>query len=514
VIDADSLYHFAGRLHPLVLHAPIGIAIALLALEGVALLRRQPPAREARLLLAWLFALSAAAAVGSGLVLASEGGHSGTTIQIHKWTAIGVGVVSLLGALLLSARRAAGYSLCLLAAGAALVPAGHFGASMTHGADFLFEPFQPRPDPVFVSNPVDAGAGAGGVYARVVAPILEARCVSCHGADRAKGSLRLDSPEGILRGGELGPALVAGDAATSEMVARMRLPMEHDDHMPPRSKPQPTEAEIAALEAWISAGASFASDPAQVTAAAPTLAPAAPAEPAPAPDAALADIRARLVHVEPIARGSSLLLLDTAAVAPSVNDSALAELLEPVRGNVAELAVARAAVTDRSMDLIGALPRLRRLNLTGTAITDAGLEKLHAHPAIEELVVTQTQVSDLSYDLFASLPKLKRLYLWKSRVTPETIAELRTELAGVVIDAGDTPDAAVLPEAPAPSADAIAAAVAAALRPMNAMCPVSGKPIDPKFAVVHEGKVIGFCCEHCLADFAADPAKYAEKLKQ
>ena len=30
---------------------------------------------------------------------------------------------------------------------------------------------------------------------------------------------------------------------------------------------------------------------------------------------------------------------------------------------------------------------------------------------------------------------------------------------------------------------------------------------------VHEGKVIGFCCEHCLADFAADPAKYADKLK-
>lgn len=518
MIDASSLFQFAGRLHPLVLHAPIGLAIGLLALEGASLLRRQAPARETRLVMAWLLALSAAAAVGSGLVLVQEGGHSGETVQLHKWIAIGVGVVSLLGAVLLTMRKVGAYALCLVGVGAALVPAGHFGASMTHGEDFLFEPFNPAAERVLVAAPVSAGEGSG-EYARVAAPILEARCASCHGAERAKGGLRLHTPEGILHGGELGPVLVAGDAKASEMIARMRLPLEDDDHMPPRSKPQPTEAEIVALEAWINAGASFASDAAPgpgATGTAPAAA-SAPADPAPVAPSALQEIRARLVHVEPVALGSPYLLLDTSAVAPSVNDSALAELLAPVRDNIADLALARAKITDASMDLIASLPRLRRLNLTGTAVGDAGVAKLHEHPALEELVLAQSQVSDISFDTFASLPKLKRLYLWKSRVTPETVAELRKELAGVVVDAGDTPNAAVLPDAPAPgapSADAIAAAVAAALRPVNATCPISGKPIDPKFAIVHDGKVIGFCCEHCLADFAADPAKYADKLKQ
>ena len=44
--------------------------------------------------------------------------------------------------------------------------------------------------------------------------------------------------------------------------------------------------------------------------------------------------------------------------------------------------------------------------------------------------------------------------------------------------------------------------------PGNATCPVSDKPVDPAFTVVHEGRTIGFCCAKCPASFQADPAKY------
>ena len=49
------------------------------------------------------------------------------------------------------------------------------------------------------------------------------------------------------------------------------------------------------------------------------------------------------------------------------------------------------------------------------------------------------------------------------------------------------------------------------------MCPVSGKPIaalDPKASVEHEGKKVYFCCPNCPKAFAADPAKFTEKLPQ
>jgi YHS domain-containing protein len=49
--------------------------------------------------------------------------------------------------------------------------------------------------------------------------------------------------------------------------------------------------------------------------------------------------------------------------------------------------------------------------------------------------------------------------------------------------------------------------------PVNAVCLVSGKAIDPQFNLLHEGQVIGFCCPNCPAAFQADPAKYLAKLE-
>src|SRR5690606_27953825 len=112
--------------------------------------------------------------------------------------------------------------------------------------------------------------------------------------------------------------------------------------------------------------------------------------------------------VEPVARDSNLLLLDASAVAPSIDDAALAELLAPIRTHVADLTIARTRITDESLRLIADLPNLRRLNLSATPVTDAGIAHLSGHPVLEELVLTQTGVTDSSYDALASLPSLKQ----------------------------------------------------------------------------------------------------------
>ncbi|MDZ4828772.1 MAG: YHS domain-containing protein, partial [Phycisphaerae bacterium] len=51
------------------------------------------------------------------------------------------------------------------------------------------------------------------------------------------------------------------------------------------------------------------------------------------------------------------------------------------------------------------------------------------------------------------------------------------------------------------------------LKPINAVCPVSGTPVDPRYTIVYEGKVIGFCCPNCPKKFWDDPKAFAEKLK-
>jgi hypothetical protein len=47
-------------------------------------------------------------------------------------------------------------------------------------------------------------------FTKQVKPLLESACLSCHGAEKPKGDLRLDTRAGALKGGEKGTALVPG----------------------------------------------------------------------------------------------------------------------------------------------------------------------------------------------------------------------------------------------------------------------------------------------------------------
>jgi mono/diheme cytochrome c family protein len=96
-----------------------------------------------------------------------------------------------------------------------------------------------------------------------VRPLLAARCVSCHGPDKQKGKLRLDSREALLKGGETGPAIVPGDAAKSLLLQVVRHELK-DLKMPPKEKL--SVADIAVLERWVKDGAPMAAEAAPIAA--------------------------------------------------------------------------------------------------------------------------------------------------------------------------------------------------------------------------------------------------------
>ncbi|MFM2092470.1 MAG: hypothetical protein RLZZ127_2959 [Planctomycetota bacterium] len=98
-----------------------------------------------------------------------------------------------------------------------------------------------------------AGAADAVTYAQV-APILEARCVHCHGADKVKAGLRLDSHAAILAGGRGGAAVVAGNPDGSPLLVLAAKPVGDEERMPPKGDPM-TADELALVRAWILAGA-------------------------------------------------------------------------------------------------------------------------------------------------------------------------------------------------------------------------------------------------------------------
>lgn len=93
------------------------------------------------------------------------------------------------------------------------------------------------------------------VYPTFVAPILEERCVACHGEDRSEAGLRLDSHAAVLKGSDYEAVVSPGDAAGSLLAQALRAPLDDALHMPPEDEAQPSLEEIAVLEWWIAQGA-------------------------------------------------------------------------------------------------------------------------------------------------------------------------------------------------------------------------------------------------------------------
>src|SRR5258706_7874841 len=87
-------------------------------------------------------------------------------------------------------------------------------------------------------------------FEKQVRPLLAANCLACHGPQKQEGGLRLDTREAVLRGGESGPAAVAGNAQESRLVQAIRR--EGDLKMPPPSPLRPEAA--AALTRWVELG--------------------------------------------------------------------------------------------------------------------------------------------------------------------------------------------------------------------------------------------------------------------
>src|SRR5580765_944486 len=85
-----------------------------------------------------------------------------------------------------------------------------------------------------------------------VRPVLAENCFKCHGPEKQKGHLRLDGRAAILEGGELGPAIVAGDPEKSLVIKAIRQ-TDPDFKMPPSGKL--TREQIDDLTRWVAMGA-------------------------------------------------------------------------------------------------------------------------------------------------------------------------------------------------------------------------------------------------------------------
>jgi mono/diheme cytochrome c family protein/uncharacterized membrane protein len=246
------MIEFLGKFHPLFVHLPIGFLLLLGVLEWLA---RRPSGKDLAAANRIILLLSIPASVASvicGWLLAESGKYDASALFWHRW--LGVGVAGAVVALWIIRQRGwmTTYRRSLFGTLILLIVASHFGGTLTHGRDFLSwpKPRAAKPAPLAEANLLNQPA-----FATIIHPIFTEYCVECHGPDKSKGGLRMDTVELLRAGGDSGSLFEADAPAKSLLAERLLLPLDEDDHMPPDGKPQLSPDQLAAVIWWLDAGA-------------------------------------------------------------------------------------------------------------------------------------------------------------------------------------------------------------------------------------------------------------------
>ncbi len=292
ILAATNWVKFLGHFHPLLVHLPIGFLVLLGLMELVARFKRYRHISAARGFILVILAPAALVTATCGWLLASGGGYNHHILFWHRWlrTSVAVLSVALLGIWLWRKNVGIVYYSVLLPALVIMAVAAHFGGALTFGGRYLSKYAPPLLKPLLGkrqtkrsgddatgglgTRPLASAAGQTGgwrlqrpmlrpildtqtsFYGHYVQPIFTQNCIRCHGRDKQKGHLRLDSYWWLRHGSRGRPVVIAGNPDRSLLYRLIARPLWQRHHMPPRSRRQLTAGQIAVIRWWIAKGAS------------------------------------------------------------------------------------------------------------------------------------------------------------------------------------------------------------------------------------------------------------------
>jgi len=440
-VERGELSQFVGRFHPLAVHLPIALLLLGAVLELAGLFRSGQHLQKSA---GFVLAVAAASAIFTaflGWMLGRNGSYEGALVTRHMW-----GGVSLAAALVLCCAIRGGnakrYGAALFATVCLMVWTSDQGGKLTHGEGFLSEHMPaklrslvgvaPRAKrmvsanrPVSLANLPAANASAPATsaiafFASRVAPIFEDKCVQCHGPEKKKGKLRLDTFEFAMRGGKDGVVVAPGDPNHSELYRRITLPRDNKDAMPAEGKPGLTSAELKIIEFWIASGATEYLAAEKVTTAPPNP-PASPVLPPLAADyrprsSQIASLETELeVRLVPRSQNPRDGLILRTVSAPERCDDKVLAALKPVADLIVDAELARTRITDEGMKSLGGFANLRSLDLSHTAVTSRGLPSLINLGKLESLNLSSTEVDDEGVLPLRQKQGLRHLYLFGTK---------------------------------------------------------------------------------------------------
>lgn len=435
-----------GRMHPMFLHFPI---VLLLLSFFTFWMPEKSQNKEWFNTLRLVASLSAMVTAVMGILLSLEDGRSGSVLEWHKWTGVSIALLSYLFYSFhhFFSHKIIGRPFTLIAS-LCIVIAGHFGATLTHGDNYLFAPINTEEKKAV---PIDQAI----VFTDVIRPIFEKKCFSCHGAGSMKGGLTLEDSAGIMEGGKTGPLFIAGNPDTSLLIHRILLRADEKKHMPPVSKPALADDEIALLKAWIKSGAwinrkvtGLPEKDSFRIAAAKFLGPSGkelnqtvydfPA----ADDKKINALNNNYRVIEPQGTGSPALSVHFYGKY-AYSKKSLEELL-PLKQQIIQLSLARMPVKDDELAIVSQMVNLNELNLNYTDVTPKGLEQVLHLKKLKELSLSGTAIDKQFLERIAALPSIRSLYVWNTRIDSAEAVRIGKKYKMVTIETGYKDDGTMM----------------------------------------------------------------------
>jgi uncharacterized membrane protein len=427
-----NLFEYVGKFHPLVIHLPIGILMVFLVVGFIIPRKQLQESYKIIWLILLVSALSATFSCISGIVLADSGSYDARLTNNHKIFGITLALLNWLiffslKKLLQSPLWIYYSSLFLILITTTLT--GHLGGSLTHGSDFLTPP---KPSEWFgSSSDLPDQSTLNSTAFESASLIFEQKCNMCHGENKQKGDLRLDTKEGFLAGGE-GGSMLPNDKSKSILLERIMLPLDDDDHMPPMEKKQLTEMEISYLNWWIKNGADMNKTLGEldfpdslrsflIQDESNAFNNLIPQQEVNQPDKITLDkLNSLNVMLSPIALNSNYLSVSFMNVLPENGTAAMEECAKlkqqivwlnidyqnidtlawqqiSLLTNLRKLSVKNSNLDDDKMNYFETLDSLVSLNLVGTKVSLPGLLKIKTLQNLESIYIYQTNVDEAGF---------------------------------------------------------------------------------------------------------------------
>jgi uncharacterized membrane protein len=439
-----EIFEVFGRLHPLILHLPIGILALAFLMELVSRKEAYKELRPAIGFAIQIGMLSAIFAAISGYVLSLEGGYDDELLWQHKWLGIGTAVVAIVVYLFHGVRTSkAGKKLYLPLFGGLMFlmgAAGHLGGSLTHGTEFLLEPLSNKA----IEKTVITDINNAKVFADIIQPIFEQKCVTCHSPSKMKGKLLMSTIAGLQKGGETSAFLQAGSVINSLFLQRAHLPLEEKEHMPPKGKKQLSSDEITLLEWWVEQGAHFDKKIEQIKQTEEIKAILKKYERAEnsvltldieaADERTIKKLKAANIKVNKVLEDKPFLVVSLRD-RKDLNTSTFNQLKQ-ISEQTVELDLSNTNLTDDLFSELKDFPHLQKISAQKTEISGSGFNVLSDLKYLENLNVYDTNLEDAVIPFLAKLTNLKKLYLWDTNISRQGIEQLKKVLPNVDMNTG------------------------------------------------------------------------------